>query len=1011
MAKGVEIFKNRFSCSEWGRLRYTFALMSEEMTNRGGWSRAVFWMLLLAGLAVRVWGAWAFRHITDPDCGVVALMAKHMAEGRAWPVFFYGQSYMGSLEPALSALCCKLFGINGFSVCLGTALAATGALVFIYLWGREAGGKTAGLAALALCLIGPSGFFLFQFAPRGGYMVALMLGVYAMWHASLLSRRLIRRLKVPGWHFLLLGLGAGLGWWSNQLITSALVAAAAVLAIGWRGRFFNRGVLLGLAGFAVGSSPFWIWNALNSWDSFNMLSNLGAISPVRGLRHLASKSWRFIGAEDAPPAVAVATSVLTGTAILSGALVTALRFKKTKEWRGAAFCAVVFILVSCWLFIRSSYAVMNTTRYLVPLVPAAAVLAGAALSALPRRWFHAFPALAVVLLILPQFPVLRHVTLKMRDVRTGQEQVGKLAAFLEEQGIEAVYSHFRYYPYNFHLNERWPFTDMRGDRVPEITLKAEMARNIAVFDNQGRVDDLIRFCGGDAETASVIGRRMTWNFKPPALNLEEIPASAIASVTDSRGNDLLAVVTDRNADTWWEHPLGDESEENVVISFDRPVSVGRLRLLAPSVRFYPRNLKIKVLHEGDENWTLVSPEHSVPGYYWSGARPYWGGRRYRLEYRFSMRPVVKMRLVMPQASGRRGGMWGISEMQLFSPPEGETAKDEPFAELAGLLEQRGIRLLYSDRGPANALSRMDGFHVKLEMEPSFHPHDALCVDGEIRWTPGTAFLVLRQDAAVTAETLAGFGIRMRQTDIGPWVLFDFEEAGAVPAGHLPVHWTGFNLLRGQGREHAVIELERAFALMREEGDPEEALKALSEAVRYYPNFITVSREVLDWLDGKTEGGKLEELKQAHREAAVPVHPVEARFENGIRLLGITPVPESVKPGDAVSIRWYWQCPPDVNPSAWAVFVHFKNGPGRFQDDHILMENVHARVLQSQVRPEIFCTGRRVTVPLDAPPGRWTIEAGLYDVATGKRLRHGGKLINNSDTVKFRGVIEVLGFGS
>ena len=66
--------------------------------------RLILLVLLLAGAALRVWGAWVSRYLTAPDCGVVGLMARHMAEGREWPIFFYGQHYMGSLEPMVSAL-------------------------------------------------------------------------------------------------------------------------------------------------------------------------------------------------------------------------------------------------------------------------------------------------------------------------------------------------------------------------------------------------------------------------------------------------------------------------------------------------------------------------------------------------------------------------------------------------------------------------------------------------------------------------------------------------------------------------------------------------------------------------------------------------------------------------------------------------------------------------------------------------------------------------------------------
>jgi hypothetical protein len=48
----------------------------------------------------------------DSDQAVVGLMAKHLAEGRAFPLFFYGQHYMLAVEPWLVAPFFKLFGAS-----------------------------------------------------------------------------------------------------------------------------------------------------------------------------------------------------------------------------------------------------------------------------------------------------------------------------------------------------------------------------------------------------------------------------------------------------------------------------------------------------------------------------------------------------------------------------------------------------------------------------------------------------------------------------------------------------------------------------------------------------------------------------------------------------------------------------------------------------------------------------------------------------------------------------------
>src|SRR6186997_2062746 len=49
----------------------------------------------------------------DSDQAIVGLMAKHLIEGRAFPVFFYGQSYMLGVEAYLAA---PVFLVAGVSV-------------------------------------------------------------------------------------------------------------------------------------------------------------------------------------------------------------------------------------------------------------------------------------------------------------------------------------------------------------------------------------------------------------------------------------------------------------------------------------------------------------------------------------------------------------------------------------------------------------------------------------------------------------------------------------------------------------------------------------------------------------------------------------------------------------------------------------------------------------------------------------------------------------------------------
>src|SRR4026208_1518107 len=75
----------------------------------GDWR--VAFVVCIALLLLRSWCflAWEESYF-DSDQAIVGLMAKHLAEGRAKPLFFYGQEYMLAVEACGSAPFLALFG-------------------------------------------------------------------------------------------------------------------------------------------------------------------------------------------------------------------------------------------------------------------------------------------------------------------------------------------------------------------------------------------------------------------------------------------------------------------------------------------------------------------------------------------------------------------------------------------------------------------------------------------------------------------------------------------------------------------------------------------------------------------------------------------------------------------------------------------------------------------------------------------------------------------------------------
>lgn len=256
-------------------------------------SSLAVWAAILAAAALIVLRSWVFLHYEqsdfDADQAIVGLMATHLAEGRAWPLFFYGQLYMMGVQAWMAALVFLASPPTVFGLKLPLLIlnVATGGLL-IRLLVRDAGLRAwqAGLASLWFVALPPI---------TASRMVQAQGGTIEPLFYALLLWMLRRRA-------LAFGLLFAFGFLQREFTLFAALALVGLEA--WTGELFTR-------------------RRMAHWLVV-LLVFLGARQTVTLLRHTAS----MFGPDAAPPRLEdgvtnvdlVAKSVCLSPGVMAGNL-------------------------------------------------------------------------------------------------------------------------------------------------------------------------------------------------------------------------------------------------------------------------------------------------------------------------------------------------------------------------------------------------------------------------------------------------------------------------------------------------------------------------------------------------------------------------------------------------------------------------------------------------------------------------------------------------------------------
>jgi len=175
---------------------------------------------------------------------------------------------------------------------------------------------------------------------------------------------------------------------------------------------------------------------------------------------------------------------------------------------------------------------------------------------------------------------------------------------------------------------------------------------------------------------------------------------------------------------------------------------------------------------------------------------------------------------------------------------------------------------------------------------------------------------------------------------------------------------------------------------------------LVDIERYQPSAVVMWREVfpedlpefVDWVD---ENYFLAHIYDVERRIYVdlpptPQHPMHVDLGGQVTFLGYS-APERVRPGETLVLVLYWRAQQPMQVS-YSVFNHLLDAAGadsvsagqlRAQRDGLPVGGRHPTT--AWVPDDVVADLYEIAIPPDLPPGQYTLQSGMYELASLRRL--------------------------
>ncbi|MCL7488656.1 MAG: hypothetical protein M8357_10845 [Desulfobulbaceae bacterium] len=722
------------------------------------------------------------------DTSTVGLMALRILREFEYPLFYYGQDYMGALEAYSAAVFFSLFGVSTTILSLAPTFYTLGWVFATYLLFAEISGVAGGLAAsltVAVCGWYP---LWFSMATYGGYPATFFFGTLFLWLIVLIC---FRESGTTRYYILctIAGCAAALGIWTNFQVFSYLVAGGLVVSVvliqkDKRRRLSGPFGVMALVAF-LGLIPF-IYSKMGPSVGMDHFVDKRQIHlPTNIEMFLVAMKRQFLWPETPFPGLSEAAFFSYSGIIGIGLWELARNIKEKRE----IFVPLAFIPVFLILFLLHPKAATGATRYTIPLMAVGtALFAATAVSSRNRilkNLAFLFLAIWTGFNFISALATSEVKSNNAESIRESRRQIVTAAEDLGLKYIEIIGSEIDGLDgqnLTFYANDRVRFVAILDERHFPSADEAERDNNSGLLCKRshfGKVRDSLSSAGFSFKHRPVSDRVIIYDIQAPTERYRSVPPREMdIQLRNNIFYDLAGNLFDRDDTTGIEFSFSEAvTSFEIDVTLHSPLAVGGITFYSPLHTWAVGDFLVRGSLDGKSFFPLSEELQQHLPVSRAGNKALIMRHLNPVELRFPAQTVkyLKIRL-RPLESTRKP--WYLSEMFIFEHlGEGTPVTEKEINAISVSLNKKDIDFCSADPWLSSRLLKTT---ENMSVYGRYNRrYEKTRVDRHLKPRPGLAFVIDHSVAGEAESILCDVvteGLIVQQEDFGHYRLFTFKGA-------------------------------------------------------------------------------------------------------------------------------------------------------------------------------------------------------------------------------------------